>query len=81
MSVLVLVCDSFVCVLVCFSPLLPPKTHTCTQVGLYLDEQAKAHQEATGQPWDISWEVDPRNAGMIHVYFPPPSDGPADGVA
>lgn len=50
-------------------------------MGLYLDEQAKAHQEATGQPWDISWEVDQRNAGMINVYFPPPSDRPADGLA
>jgi hypothetical protein len=58
--------------------LLPHKNKT--QVGLYLDEQAKAHEEATGQPWDISWEVDPRNTGMINVYFPPPSDGgPADG--
>jgi len=40
----------------------------------YLEEESKAALEKTGSPWDVSWEVDPGNPGVLNVPLPPEGD-------
>jgi hypothetical protein len=41
------------------------------QVLLYLKEKTEQALAATGEPWHITYEVDPTNAGCIDIHIPP----------
>jgi hypothetical protein len=46
-------------------PVVKPK------VLQYLQERADGVLQETGQPWEVTWEVDPGNGGVVLVHIPP----------
>jgi len=43
----------------------------------FLQEQAAAEQESSGNSWGVTWEVDPVNQGIINVHIPADAAGQA----